>query len=191
MTSTPMRPVPDPDVTASAPLVVACIPWVGTKPAETGDADDEGRTYGRRRRRFVVPDKTRRAVMVWLVALVVFASPLSPRYSHLGPVIHQPVFLIFAPLLFACISLMIPGGVPVRRDVASREPPLSRSRAWSGIAACLVSIAILVGLLIVINDRSLLGGSANALWPDVLYGGCILAALLRIRYLVKLLTTAR
>jgi hypothetical protein len=171
-----------------APLLVACIPLLATKPSP---GEDDGRWNLRPKPKWINSDTVRRVLLVWLISLVVFASPHGVWASYLNPVMHQPLFLLIAPLMLACIPLLAPWPIPIRSEVVQTGPPLSRSRVWSGIAACLMLIVILIGMLVLINEQPSRQNSMSVLWPNLFFGGGIIAFVLRFWYFVKILKTAR
>jgi hypothetical protein len=55
----------------------------------------------------------KRMFLVWITTLIMFAFPRSTM--SWGPIIHRPLFLIFVPILLACVSLFVTAK-DVRRD---------------------------------------------------------------------------
>jgi hypothetical protein len=176
----------------SGPLLVACVPLLATKRARrtTTDYEDGSDWNLPRNAKWIDSDAVRRMALVWLVSLAVFASPHGLRAPYLDPIMHQPLFLLVAPLVLACIPLLAPWPIPIRCEAVQTGSSLGRARVWNGITACVMLAVILIGMLVLINVRSLLQSSMSVLWPNVFFGGGLIAAIMRIGYLVKLLRTA-
>jgi hypothetical protein len=177
-----------------APILVACVPLLATKPDRSGRTDsveDDDSWNLPYRAKWIDSDTVRRVLLVWLVSLVVFASPHGLRAPYWDPVMHQPLFLLIAPLMLACIPLLAPWPIPIRSEVVQTSPPLNRARVWKGITACIMLVLILIGMLVLINDLPSRQNSMSVLWPNLFFGGGIIAFVLRALYFVKLLKTAR
>lgn len=175
------------------PLLVACIPLLLTKPKQsvsTDDVDDENSWNLPRRTRWINPDTARRMLLAWVVSLVMFVSPLRESISYLYPILHQPLFLMIAPLLVACIiPLFVRRTVPTRRAVAETNPLSSRSFIWRCIVGSSMGFVLLIGALFLVN--SLPHNNASPLWLNVLFGSGLIAIVVRIRTYVKLLKQSR
>jgi len=131
-----------------APLLAAGIPVLAACPAPSVTVNREDGNPPAERRP-TNSDTTRRMAMVWLASLVVFASPHGATLiSSFDPVFHHPAFLIFAPLLLACLPLLFP--VPVR----SRRAPLYRFRTTtiSPLDRIRFRNQIIVGSFLIILD---------------------------------------
>lgn len=176
------------------PVMAGCIPILGSKPEQAETIDDPGSTptwsFPLKPRR-TIPDSARRVLLVWLTTLIMFASPHGIRGAYIDPLMHQPSFLILAPPLLAGISLFTPWTIPTRSLALPRTPPLSRAAVRKGIASCVLLGAILVGILFFINDTLTPANHTAAFWSNIFFLGCLIATLMRARYLVKLLSTAR
>jgi hypothetical protein len=176
-----------------APLLVACIPLLAARPERgvaTRDVEDEGNdSFGSGINRNT-SDTVRRMMLVWLVSLVVFASPHKMTASGmLDPILHSPAFLIVAPLLLACIPLLVPAG-NARRAIPRATPPLSRSRIWKGIVACVIFAILAIGSLFLINAPSMRNGGSR-FWLNIYLFVGLIAALSRAWHFVRLLKNSQ
>lgn len=158
---------------AVMPLLVASVPWLYTKPA-SGDA---------RNRR---GDTARSALILWISSLVIFTFPLRLRNEYWAPVVHNPIFLALAPVLIAGIALIRPLPIAIRTDAPPRPATLMPNQISSGIVACILAVLLLIGLLYLFNNRSFNVNHAPVLWPNLIVGSALAAAILRLRYLLRL-----
>ena len=176
------------------PLLAACVPLLAAGPerAAIDDAEDEDDENFSRGNKPTTTDTLRRVAMVWLASLLIFASPHSEYYAALwDPIVHRAAFLIFAPLLLACIPALVPIPVRPRRAVPHTNPPLSRSIIGRGIVSCVVLALLAIGALLLINDTSLGQGHGSPLWVNLCFSIALLAALWRGCYFVKLLRASK
>ena len=174
------------------PLLVACIPLLLTKSERgvpTDDVEDENGWNRLRGTRRINSNTGRRMLLAWVVSLVTFASPLRVWTEKLYPFLHRPLFLIIAPLVVACIPLLYQGTVPARCATAEKDPFSRGSFVWRGIIGCSIGVLLLIGALFLIN--SLPHNKMSSLWPNVLFGGTLLAAILRILYFIKRLRSVK
>lgn len=169
-----------------APIVVACIPVLAARSIskrrganEEGDIDeDRSRMFGG-----IQAGTVWRMATVWLVSLVIFASPHGGTpMSAFDFVWHNPLFLIVAPLLLACIPLPVVSS-RLRRWGISYRPITDDSPylAWKGLIAGFLLAGILVLCLIGVNSMKgavgklsvniailvLLVGDLAAIWSAV------------------------
>ena len=142
-----------------APLLAASIPVLAAYPTPSVTANcDDGDPPAERRP--TNSDTTRRMVMVWLASLVVFASPHgATMISSFDQVFHRPAFLIFAPLLLACLPLLFPAAVrsrraPLYRFRTTTISPLDRIRFRNQIIVGSFLIILDICGLVTVNDPS-------------------------------------
>jgi len=103
----------------------------------------------------VDPRAWKRAFLVWLATLVMFAIPRPGTTVPLKTVFHQPLFLVIAPIVLAGLSLF----VPVKDDSDESETEVSnsyrprrrRSDTWKGIIGCIILALFVAFLLLAFN----------------------------------------
>ena len=94
--------------------------------------------------------KTARMALVWLISLVVFASP-HPLWGQIwDPIMHRPIFLIVAPLLLSLISALFPARRQLQ-EVSATYPATSRSALWGQTIFGSVMALFLMVMLIAVN----------------------------------------
>lgn len=140
-----------------APIVVACTPLLAARSiSKRRGADEEGDLYEDRSRIFGGIETTTvwRMALVWLVSLAIFASPhRGTTMEAFDFVWHNPVFLIVAPLLLACIPLPSVS-TRLRRWGISYRPITDDSpySLWRGLIASFILAGILILCLIGVNS---------------------------------------
>lgn len=140
-----------------APIVVACIPVLAAKSiSKRRGADEGGDLYEDRSRMFggIQASTVWKMALVWLVSLVIFASPHGGTpMGAFDFVWHNLAFLIVAPLLLACIPLPAVSSKLRRsgisfRQVADDSPYL----LWKGLISCTILAVVLILCLIGVNS---------------------------------------
>ena len=175
-----------------APLLVACIPLLAATPKQAAREDyveDGSRVYLPGRTKPGRSATVRKMTLVWLVSLVVFALPIGNNTLRgiWAPLFHNPIFLLVAPLLLACIPWFFPRLAFPQRAACTTNPPLSRFLLWKGIVACIILAALVVGVLLLVNDSPLTHHDGSGLWPNILFTIALFALLARGWYFIKLL----
>lgn len=170
-----------------APLLVACIPLLAATPKRAAREDDAEDFPSEPRPG--KSDTVRKMTLVWLVSLVVFASPMGSNTLRgiWAPVFHNPVFLLLVPLLLACIPWFFPRLAFPQRPADTTDPPLSRFLLWKGVVACVILAAFAVGVLLLVNDSSLTHHDGSGLLPNIVFTVALVAVLARGWYFIKLL----
>lgn len=166
------------------PLVVASIPLLAWKSDAEEDGYDEGDASSdvERKPRWKQSGVRRKMVLIWLVSLVVFGYP-HYRWptAMLDPILHNPLFLVFVPLLLACIPLLGSSSEAhepeIRRGAVEGRSPII---AWKSLIAGGILAMILVLCLIGVYSMPgggkvpvycaitvLLSGDGYVLWKSV------------------------
>jgi hypothetical protein len=97
--------------------------------------------------RRVEPEKIKRAVMVWITTLTMFAYPRL-AFASWEPLVHRWWFLVFVPLVLAGCSLWVPLRGELSLEDAERE---RRAQFRKGMFALVSLVLIVTGGLILLN----------------------------------------
>lgn len=95
---------------------------------------------------------------MWLISLATFAAPHTLQAATWDPVFHRPAFLIVAPLLMACLSLVIPDRNLPHEAAAGTQATggyPSRPVAWAYLLLGIALLIFFLMLLIVANNSSI------------------------------------
>lgn len=152
-----------------APILVACIPLLvpsGHASMEESTGEEGGGLQKGTRKIF--SDTVRRMLLVWSVSLMIFASPHRfSRMALLDPVLHHPVFLLVAPLLFACFTPIIWSGFHAKaRDSEAAAYRRRRIDAIKSMVASIIFILLVIPVFLWVNSPALQVGRIDRLKAD-------------------------